>query len=156
MPDILQTHDTAPAFSLPSDTGGMVSLRELKGAKLALFCFPKADTPGCTTEAVDFSRLEPAFKAAGAGVVGLSADPPRKLARFRARRELSVTLLSDETHVLIAYGAWGEKMLYGRRFEGILRSTFLIGRSGRIERIWRNVRVPGHAEEVLRAVQAPD
>jgi len=152
---LLEVGDPAPDFRLPCDTGELFSLADRAGKKLVLFCFPRADTPGCTTEAQDFSRLLPAFGEAETCVAGVSADPVRKLARFRARRELSVTLLSDETHtVLSAYGAWGEKMLYGRRFEGVLRSTFLIGRSGQIARIWRNVRVPGHAQDVLQAAQA--
>lgn len=146
--------DPAPPFTLPCADNTTLSLADFAVAKLVLFMFPRADTPGCTTEAQDFSRLEPAFAAAGTRVVGLSADPPRKLARFRDRRELNVLLLSDETHgVLDAYGAWGEKVLYGKRFEGVLRSTFLIGRDGRIARLWRNVKVPAHAAEVLAAAQ---
>lgn len=149
--------DRAPAFTLPNHEGKPVTLGEFAGQKLVLFCFPRADTPGCTTEAQDFSRLEGAFASADTRVVGLSADPPRTLAKFRTRRELTITLLSDETHEVIgAYGAWGEKKLYGRRFEGVLRSTFLIDRGGRIAQAWRNVRVAKHAEEVLQAAQALD
>lgn len=155
-PSVLAVGDPAPDFSLLRDDGGMLSLSDFAGRKLVLFLFPRADTPGCTTEAQDFSRLQPEFSALGTDVVGLSADSPRKLTNFRKKHGLSVALVSDPSHqVLSAYGAWGEKLLYGRRFEGLLRTTFLIGPDGRITQIWRNVRVQGHAEAVLAAAQSP-
>ncbi len=147
--------DKAPAFTLQGDDGADVSLADFAGRKLVLFFYPKADTPGCTLEAADFSRLSKAFAKAGAAVVGISADPVRKLARFRQKHDLAITLLSDETHaVLTAYGVWGEKTMYGRKFMGVKRTTILIGPDGRIAKLWHNVKVPGHADEVLAATKA--
>lgn len=147
--------DKAPAFTLQGDDGADVSLADFAGRKLVLFFYPKADTPGCTLEAADFSRLSKAFVKAGAAVVGISADPVRKLARFRQKHDLAITLLSDETHaVLTAYGVWGEKTMYGRKFMGVKRTTILIGPDGRIAKLWHNVKVPGHADEVLAATKA--
>lgn len=147
--------DKAPAFSLPNETGATVSLPDFKGRKLVLYFYPKADTPGCTQEAIDFSRLAKAFEKAGAAVIGVSADPVRALDRFRKKHDLTVPLLSDERHAMLkAYGVWGEKKMYGRTFMGVKRTTVLIGPDGRIARLWQNVRVPGHAEEVLAAVTA--
>ena len=145
----------APAFSLPRDGGGNVSLADYAGKKLVLFFYPRADTPGCTREAIDFTRLESAFADEGAAVLGISADTVKAQESFRAKHQLSVPLISDEQHeVLEAYGAWGEKSMYGRNFMGIIRTTVLIGADGRIAKIWRNVRVDGHADEVLAAVRA--
>jgi len=147
--------DKAPAFTLQGDDGADVSLADFAGRKLVLFFYPKADTPGCTLEAADFSRLSKAFVKAGAAVVGISADPVRKLARFRQKHDLAITLLSDETHaVLTAYGVWGEKTMYGRKFMGVKRTTILIEPDGRIAKLWHNVKVPGHADEVLAATKA--
>jgi len=147
--------DKAPTFTLQGDDGADVSLADFAGRKLVLFFYPKADTPGCTLEAADFSRLSKAFVKAGAAVVGISADPVRKLARFRQKHDLAITLLSDETHaVLTAYGVWGEKTMYGRKFMGVKRTTILIGPDGRIAKLWHNVKVPGHADEVLAATKA--
>jgi peroxiredoxin Q/BCP len=151
----LSESSEAPAFVLPRDGGGEVSLREFRGRKLVLFCYPKADTPGCTREAQDFSALADDFAAAGTAVLGLSADPVRAQDKFKTKCALTVPLASDEAHTTLeAYGAWGEKSMYGRRFMGVLRTTFLIDGKGRIIRIWRNVKVPGHAEEVLAAARA--
>lgn len=151
---VIREGDAAPPFSLPCDDGGTLSLADFAGEKLVLFMFPRADTPGCTTEAQDFSRLAPVFASAGAKIVGLSADTPGKLARFRARYDLAMPLVCDATHeVLSAYGAWGEKLMYGKRFEGVLRTTFLIGRDGRIAQVWRNVKVGGHAGAVFDATK---
>jgi thioredoxin-dependent peroxiredoxin len=144
----------APAFQLPRDGGGSVSLADYAGKKLVLFFYPRADTPGCTREAIDFTRLSDAFAAEGTAVLGVSADSVSAQDSFRDKHQLAVPLISDETHgMLEAYGAWGEKSMYGRSFMGIIRTTVLIGSDGRIARIWRNVRVDGHADEVLAAVR---
>ena len=145
----------APPFSLPRDGGGNVSLADYAGKKLVLFFYPRADTPGCTREAIDFTRLESAFADEGAAVLGISADTVKAQESFRAKHQLSVPLISDEQHEMLeAYGAWGEKSMYGRSFMGIIRTTVLIGADGRIAKIWRNVRVDGHADDVLAAVRA--
>jgi peroxiredoxin Q/BCP len=145
----------APAFRLPRDGGGVVGLADFAGRKLVLFFYPRADTPGCTREAIDFTRLTPAFAESGTAVVGISADPPRAQEAFRDKHKLAVPLVSDETHeMLSAYGAWGEKSMYGKTFLGIIRSTVLIGADGRVIKVWRHVKVDGHAEEVLAAARA--
>jgi peroxiredoxin Q/BCP len=145
----------APPFSLPRDGGGSVSLADYAGKKLVLFFYPRADTPGCTREAIDFTRLNDAFADEGAVVLGISADTVKAQESFRSKHQLSVPLISDEQHEMLeAYGAWGEKSMYGRNFMGIIRTTVLIGADGRIAKIWRNVRVDGHADEVLGAVRA--
>jgi thioredoxin-dependent peroxiredoxin len=145
----------APPFSLPRDGGGSVSLADHTGKKLVLFFYPRADTPGCTREAIDFTRLNSAFADEGAAVLGVSADTVKAQESFRTKHQLSVPLISDEQHEMLeAYGAWGEKSMYGRNFMGIIRTTVLIGADGRIAKIWRNVRVDGHADEVLAAVRA--
>jgi thioredoxin-dependent peroxiredoxin len=145
----------APAFHLPRDGGDSVSLVDYAGQKLVVFFYPRADTPGCTKEAIDFTRLKAAFAKAGTSVIGVSGDPLKAQEAFRNKHQLSVPLASDEKHgMLEAYGAWGEKSMYGRTFEGVFRTTVLIGADGRIVRIWRNVRVDGHADEVLAAAQA--
>lgn len=144
----------APAFSLPRDGGQLVSLATYAGRKLVIFFYPRADTPGCTLEAVAFSRLADAFAAAQTAVLGVSADPVTAQERFRDKHELTVPLLSDETlGMLKAYGVWGEKSMYGKTFMGIVRTTVLIDASGKVAKIWRNVRVDGHADEVLAAAQ---
>jgi peroxiredoxin Q/BCP len=144
----------APAFRLPRDGGATVSLSDFAGQKLVLFFYPRADTPGCTREAIDFTRLANAFAESGTAVIGVSADPPRAQEAFRNKHQLSVPLASDEAHATLeAYEVWGEKSMYGRTFLGISRTTVLIGPDGRIVRIWRNVKVDGHAEEVLTAAQ---
>jgi len=154
-PGALQEGSEAPSFRLPRDGGGAVSLADYKGRALVLYFYPKADTPGCTLEAKDFSRLRPRFTKAGADILGVSADPVAALDKFRDKQDLSVTLASDETReMLTAYGAWGEKSLYGRTFMGVVRKTVLIGPDGRIVRIWPKVKVAGHAEEVLEAMKA--
>ncbi len=145
----------APAFHLPRDGGDSVSLADYAGKKLVLFFYPRADTPGCTKEAIDFTRLKDAFTAAGAAVLGVSADPVKVQEAFRNKHRLAVPLISDEQHEMLeTYGAWGEKSLYGRTFLGIIRTTVLVGADGRVAKIWRNVRVDGHAEEVLEAAKA--
>lgn len=145
----------APAFHLPRDGGESVSLSDFAGRKLVVFFYPRADTPGCTREAIDFTRLSGEFDHADTVVLGVSADPPRAQEAFRNKHQLAIPLISDEKHgMLEAYGAWGEKSLYGRTFMGIIRTTVLIGKDGRVARIWRNVRVDGHADEVLAAALA--
>jgi thioredoxin-dependent peroxiredoxin len=145
----------APSFQLPRDGGEVISLADFSGKKLVLFFYPRADTPGCTREAIDFTRLKGAFTEAGTAVVGVSGDPPKAQEAFRNKHQLGVPLASDEKHEMLqAYGAWGEKSMYGRTFLGIFRTTVLIGADGKIVRIWRNVRVDGHADEVLAAAQA--
>jgi len=144
----------APNFSLPRDGGGNVSLRDFLGKKVVLFFYPKADTPGCTREAIAFTALSDEFSQSGTAVVGISADTVKAQEKFRDKHKLSVPLMSDETHgMLEAYGAWGEKSMYGRKFMGIVRTTVLIGPDGRIARLWRNVKVDGHADEVLAAAR---
>jgi peroxiredoxin Q/BCP len=147
--------DKAPAFNLPRDGGGLATLSDYAGQKLVLFFYPRADTPGCTREAIDFTRLAGAFAEAGAAVLGISADPPKAQERFRDKHQLAIPLISDETHAMLeAYGAWGEKSMYGKKFLGILRTTVLVGKDGRVARVWRNVRVDGHADEVLAGARA--
>jgi peroxiredoxin Q/BCP len=144
----------APAFRLPRDGGSTVSLSDYSGRKLVLFFYPRADTPGCTKEAIDFTRLARAFAESQTAILGVSADPPKAQEAFRDKHELSIPLVSDEKHEMLeAYGVWGEKSMYGKTFHGILRTTVLIGADGRIIRIWRHVRVDGHADEVLAAVR---
>ncbi len=144
----------APSFRLPRDGGSTVALGDFAGRKLVLFFYPRADTPGCTREAIDFTRLANAFAESRTAVLGVSADPPKAQEAFRNKHELTVPLASDEQHAMLqAYGVWGEKSMYGRTFLGILRTTVLIGADGRIIRIWRNVKVDGHAEEVLAAAK---
>lgn len=145
----------APAFKLPRDGGGTVSLSDFKGRKLVLYFYPRADTPGCTRESIDFSKLRASFAKSGTDVVGISADPVKAQDAFKKKHKLTVDLLSDEHHeMLTAYGAWGEKSMYGKTFMGVIRTTVLIGPDGKIARIWPKVRVDGHAEEVLAAAKA--
>jgi thioredoxin-dependent peroxiredoxin len=144
----------APQFRLPRDGGEQVSLGDYLGRKLVIFFYPRADTPGCTKEAMDFTRLRDDFAAAGTAVLGVSADPIKAQESFRNKHQLSTPLLSDETHQMLeSYSAWGEKSMYGRTFQGVLRTTVLIDESGRITRIWRSVKVDGHAEAVLDAAR---
>lgn len=145
----------APPFTLPATGGGTISLADLRGRKVVLYFYPKDDTSGCTREAQDFQRLRDAFAAAGAEVVGVSADSLSSHDKFRAKHGLSFPLASDESKgALQAYGVWVEKSMYGRKYMGVERTTVLIGPDGRIARIWPKVKVPGHAEEVLAAAGA--
>jgi len=147
--------DSAPDFALPRDGGETVSLKNFKGKKVVLYFYPKDDTPGCTTEAKDFTAEANAFKKAGAVVIGLSKDSVKRHDNFKAKHDLSVILASDEDgKVLEEYGVWVEKMNYGRKYMGIERSTFLIDGTGTIRKIWRKVRVKGHVDAVLEAVNA--
>jgi peroxiredoxin Q/BCP len=145
----------APDFHLARDGGGAISLGDFKNRKLVLYFYPKADTPGCTIEAKDFSRLSPAFAKAGIAVVGVSADPVKKQDAFKTKHQLTTPLASDETHEMLqSYGVWGEKSMYGKTYMGIRRTTVLIGPDGRVARIWPKVKIEGHAEEVLEAAKA--
>jgi peroxiredoxin Q/BCP len=145
----------APSFRLPRDGGSTVSLSDFAGSKLVLFFYPRADTPGCTKEAIDFTRLAGAFAESQTAVLGVSADPPKAQEAFRDKHRLAMPLISDEQHeMLLAYGVWGEKSMYGKIFQGILRTTVLVGADGRILKVWRHVKVDGHADEVLAAVRA--
>ena len=145
----------APDFELPTDAGGSVRLSELRGSKVVLYFYPADNTETCTIEAVDFSARQAAFSSAGAMNLGISPDPPRTHDGFKAKHDLSVRLASDtDLKVVRRYGLWVEKTMFGRRFMGVERTTFLIGQDGRIARIWRKVRVKGHIEAVLDAAKA--
>jgi thioredoxin-dependent peroxiredoxin len=151
----LKIGDRAPDFTLPADGDTVVRLSDFKGKPLVLFFYPKADTPGCTTESKDFSRLKPKLAKAGVAVLGVSADPVKAQDKFKAKHRLTIPLASDETHqMLAAYGAWGEKSMYGRKFLGVIRKTVLIDSKGKIAQIWPKVSVAGHAAEVLLAAEA--
>ncbi len=152
MPDI---GDTAPDFTLPRDGGGDVSLAELKGKAVVLYFYPRDDTSGCTKEAIAFTEQLGDFEAAGAVVLGVSKDSVKKHDKFRDKHSLAVTLLSDEeSDVCERYGVWVEKNMYGKKYFGIERATYLIDADGKIAQVWRKVKVPGHAEAVLEAVKA--
>jgi peroxiredoxin Q/BCP len=145
----------APDFSLPDETGTMVRLSKIKGRPVVVYFYPKDDTSGCTREAKDFTCLAEEFAGAGAELFGISPDSPASHQKFRSKHDLSVRLLADENkEVAKAYGVWVEKSMYGRKYMGIERSTFLIDKSGKVVRSWRKVKVPGHAGEVLTAVRA--
>ena len=144
----------APAFSLPADDGSTVSLKSLAGKKAVLYFYPKDDTPGCTTEGIAFSALKKKFDAANTVVLGISKDSIEKHCKFRDKHNLTVRLLSDEDgKMLEAYGVWAEKSLYGRKFMGINRTTFLLDEKGVIREVWPKVKVNGHADAVLAAAK---
>jgi len=151
---MLEVGTKAPLFSVPTDTGEF-NLAEYAGRNIVLFFFPKADTSGCTKEAIAFSELEAEFEAANAVVIGMSKDTPQKQAKFREKHGLTCLLGADhETDICEQFGVWVEKSMYGRSYMGIQRATFLIGADGTITHIWPKVKVPGHAEAVLEVVQA--
>ncbi|MFL0691116.1 MAG: thioredoxin-dependent thiol peroxidase [Agrobacterium tumefaciens] len=151
----LAAGDMAPDFSLPRNGGGTVSLSDFAGKPVILYFYPKDDTSGCTTEAVDFSSLTEEFAKLGATVIGVSPDSVKSHDKFAAKHNLSVVLAADEEHkALEAYGVWKEKSMYGKTYMGVERSTFLIDKSGKVAEVWRKVKVPGHAEAVLKATQA--
>ncbi len=151
---MLEEGDKAPAFTLPTDNDGDVSLSDFKGRKLILYFYPKDDTPGCTKEAIGFTEALDDFEAANASILGVSKDTVAKHGKFRAKHELGVGLASDEDgKVIEAYGSWVEKQMYGKTYMGIDRSTFLIDEKGVVKKIWRKVRVPKHVETVLAAAQ---
>jgi peroxiredoxin Q/BCP len=151
----LQPGDAAPDATVTTPEGGTLTLSQLRGRRLVLYFYPKDDTAGCTREAQDFSAMKAAFDLAGVGVLGVSKDPPAKHLKFAAKHGLTVSLASDEDgSACEAFGTWIEKSLYGRKYMGIDRATFLIDAEGRLARIWRKVKVPGHADAVLAAAEA--
>ena len=152
MPDAT---DPAPDFTLPRDGGGTVTLSDMRPGKVVLFFYPRDDTSGCTKEAIAFTGMVDAFADAGVTVLGISKDTVAKHDKFRDKHGLGVALLSDaDGDVCEQYGVWKEKSMYGRKFMGIERTSFLVDGDGRVARVWRKVKVPGHAEDVLAAAQA--
>lgn len=151
----LTAGEKAPDFSLPRNGGGTVSLSDFAGKPVVLYFYPKDDTSGCTTEAIDFSGLSAEFEKLGATVIGVSPDSVKSHDKFAAKHSLSVVLAADEEHTALeAYGVWKEKSMYGKTYMGVERSTFLIDGSGKVAEVWHKVKVPGHAEAVLKAAQA--
>jgi thioredoxin-dependent peroxiredoxin len=154
MAKALKPGDPAPGFDLPSAGGGRVSLKGLKGASTVLYFYPKDDTPGCTTQALNFTEKAKQFAAVGAVVVGVSRDSPAKHDKFAAKHGLTHILASDQDGAVCeAYGVWVEKSLYGRRYMGIERATFLIDSKSRLLQAWRKVKIAGHVDEVLAAIR---
>lgn len=148
---MLEIGDKAPAFTLPDETGSDVSLADYQGRKLVMFFYPKAMTPGCTTEACDFRDRADSLLTAGYSVVGVSPDPSERLMVFKEKESLTYPLLSDSDHkVAEALGAWGMKKNYGREYEGLIRATFVIDEKGRLSHVYRNVKAKGHVERVTR------
>ena len=151
----LQVGDKAPDFNLPGDGGAKVALKSFKGKPVVLYFYPKDDTSGCTKEAIDFTARLKDFAKAGCGVVGCSKDSVAAHDKFKQKHKLGVTLASDEDgKVCEAYGVWVEKSMYGRKYMGIERATFLIGGDGKIAQVWRKVKVPGHVDEVLKSLKS--
>jgi thioredoxin-dependent peroxiredoxin len=150
----MQEGDPLPDLDLAAPGGGRVKLADFRGKPLVLYFYPKDDTTGCTREAQEFSALLPEFRKAGAELLGVSKDTPAKHEKFTAKYDLTVPLASDDAGVIEAFGAWVEKSLYGRKYMGIDRSTWLFDASGTLAHVWRKVKVPGHAEAVLAAVKA--
>lgn len=147
--------ELAPDFTLPRDGGGTISLSAFRGRPVVLFFYPKDDTKSCTLEAISFTELASDFEAAGVELIGISPDSVKRHDRFAKKHELTVALAADEEKSAInAYGVWVEKSLYGRKYMGVERSTFLIDADGRIARVWEKVKVNGHAQEVLAAAKA--
>ncbi len=151
---MIEAGKKAPAFSLKNQDGNTVKLSDYAGRPVVLYFYPKDDTPGCTTEACDFRDQHKALEKAGAVVIGVSPDNEARHAKFTAKHKLPFTLLADVEHAVAEkYGAWGEKSLYGKKFMGIIRSTFLIGADGKVAKVWPKVKVAGHVDEVLAAVK---
>lgn len=151
----LQVGDTAPDFTLAISDDASISLGDHRGEKVVLYFYPKDDTSGCTTEALAFTAKAEEFAKAGAVVIGISPDSCKSHDKFKAKYDLAVQLASDEDKAVIErYGTWVEKSMYGRKYMGVERATYLVGPDGRIARIWRKVKVPGHADEVLAAVKS--
>jgi len=147
--------DAAPDFNLSADAEKRIGLKDYRGKALVLYFYPKDDTSGCTAEAIAFNGLRKEFAKAGAAILGVSPDSTKSHAKFKTKHELGIDLGADEEKtVATAYGVWVEKSMYGRKYMGVERTTFLIGPDGRIVRVWRKVKVPGHAEEALAAVRA--
>jgi peroxiredoxin Q/BCP len=146
--------DKAPDFKLPDDSGTIRTLKSFSGKKLVLYFYPKDDTSGCTKEAIDFNGLKREFEKAGAVVVGISPDSNASHVAFKSKHKLDLDLISDEAKSMLeAYGVWTEKSMYGRTYMGVERTTFLIGRDGRIAAVWNKVKVPDHAATVLAATR---
>ena len=151
----LNEGDQAPSFSLPADNGQTVSLANYAGKKVVLYFYPKDDTPGCTKQAIGFTDKIKEFEAPGAAIIGMSPDKPAKHDKFKAKHNLAITLAADEEkETLEAYGVWVEKSMYGKKYMGVERTTFLIDENGKINQIWRKVKVAGHVDAVLEAVKA--
>jgi peroxiredoxin Q/BCP len=147
--------ELAPDFELPTDGGGRAHLKDLKGKAVVIYFYPKDDTSGCTAEAIAFNGLRAKFAAIGAAVIGVSPDSAASHDKFKRKHDLEIALAADPERLAIeAYGVWKEKSMYGRKYFGVERSTFLIDRNGRIAKVWRKVKVPGHADEVLAAAKA--
>jgi peroxiredoxin Q/BCP len=145
----------APDFELAVDSGANISLASFAGQTLVLYFYPKDDTSGCTKEAIDFNGLRGEFKKAGAAILGVSPDSVASHAKFKTKHKLDIALAADESKAMLeAYGVWAEKSMYGRKYMGVERTTFLIGKDGQITTVWNKVKVPGHAEAVLAAVRA--
>ena len=152
---ILDIGSTPPDFTLPRDGGGTITLSGMRGKPVILYFYPKDDTSGCTQEAIEFSGLRPQFQKLGATVIGMSPDPVKKHDKFKTKHDLKVDLVADEDKAIIeAYGLWVEKSMYGRKYMGVERTTYLINSAGKIAKIWNKVKVPGHAAEVLEATKA--
>jgi peroxiredoxin Q/BCP len=150
----LSVGDPAPDFELPTDGGGQARLPDLKGKAVVLYFYPKDDTSGCTAEAIAFNALRAKFAAAGTAVIGVSPDSAASHDKFKRKHGLNISLAADpERSAIEAYGVWKEKSMYGRKYFGVERSTFLIDRAGRVAKVWRKVKVPGHAQEVLAAAK---
>jgi len=151
----LKIGDSAPDFELDGDGGTRISLSALAGAPVVVYFYPKDDTPGCTKEAIAFSGLEPEFADLGVTIIGISPDTAAKHDRFKAKHDLTIRLAADpDTATCEAFGVWVEKSMYGRKYMGVERSTFLVDANGKVARVWRKVKVAGHAEDVLEAVKA--
>lgn len=150
----LENGDIAPSFNLPANGDRTVGLADFKGRQLVVYFYPKDNTPGCTTESIDFTNALADFDAAGTDVIGVSADSVKKHENFIAKHNLGITLLADEEQIMLNdYGVWVEKNMYGRKFMGIERATYLIDAQGKIKQIWRKVKVKGHVEAVLEAAR---
>lgn len=151
---MLSEGDKAPTFNVPDDAGETVKLSQFKGQPVVLYFYPKDDTSGCTAEAKGFTELKADFDALGAVILGVSPDSVARHQKFKCKYDLEITLLSDEEKAICeAYGVWVEKSMYGKKYMGVERSTFLVDGKGKLQRIWRKVKVPGHPEAVLEAVQ---
>jgi thioredoxin-dependent peroxiredoxin len=154
MANSLQPGDSAPDFTLPGDGGSTISLKGLHGKKVVLYFYPKDDTSGCTLEAKNFNDSKAAFAKAGAEIIGVSPDNVASHDKFKKKYDLDFALASDESKAMLeAYGVWVEKSMYGKKYMGVERSTFLIGADGKIAAVWSKVKVPGHVDEVLKAAQ---
>ena len=155
MSELLTQGSSAPSFSLQRDGGGTITLEQYRGRKLVIFFYPRDNTPGCTKEAKGFSELREEFSQAGTDIIGISADTVKRHENFVAKQDLKIPLGADpELETLKAYGVWAQKSMYGRKFMGIVRTTYLIDQNGKIAKVWPKVKVKGHVEEVLLACKS--